>query len=281
MAKLCRKVCGLTSPCNPADRAWRLTICQRPIRDNGRPDLETNTAPVSGLRANQGRAVSIEVDGQCQDGLRAERHPPFLVSFADAPGRSRLEVEVDRPESDDLRGAAAGRIQGFQGGAVASAQPRVALGDSSSDRPPPDPAPSADGPRPTGRPAAWPHCPAGGPRRPESGRRWKGSPGAGRRWRAPARLEQRVDISAQSWCIQAGQRARSFRLTPAHKPHEVRPIGRQACEARPRTPPSSNARTAPPDRVPRAGRIGMPVMEKSPWFRLPAPLEESALARRA
>ena len=68
-----------------------------------------------------GRAISFEVGGQCRDRVRAERNLPLLVPLADAPGRSLLEIQVDGPEPDDLRGAAAGRVQGLQDGAVATA----------------------------------------------------------------------------------------------------------------------------------------------------------------
>src|SRR5262249_49195006 len=51
VAKLCRRVGGLTAPGRPACRADRLTIDQSAVRDSGRPDLETNTVVVRGLRA--------------------------------------------------------------------------------------------------------------------------------------------------------------------------------------------------------------------------------------
>ncbi len=182
VAKLCLRVCGLMSACKPAAWAWRLTICQRAIRDNGRPDFETNTSAVPGRRATRAGRSRSQVEGECPDGVRAQGDLPFLVSLADASGRSHLEVEVDRPEPDDFRGTAAGRVQGFEGRAVATAQPRLAgRRFEQTRRPRRDRAPSAGGPRPRGRSAAWPRCPAGGPRRPGNGRRSTGSPGAGTR----------------------------------------------------------------------------------------------------
>ena len=48
---------------------------------------------------------------------------PFLISLADAPGRSLGEIQIHGPKSDDFGGAAAGGVEGLQDRAVATAQP--------------------------------------------------------------------------------------------------------------------------------------------------------------
>ena len=161
--------------------------------------------------------------------MRAQRDLPFLVALADASGRSRGQVQVDRPEPDDFRDAAAGRVQGFEDRAVAPAQPRQRARAIRADaRPPRDRAPSASGPRPTGRSAAWPRFPCS---RPSKTRKRKKVERLARcrqtlEGARPA-SDSDVDVAAQGRCIEARERARCLGLAPADKPHEVRPIRRQ------------------------------------------------------
>ena len=74
-------------PLQSGRRACCLTIRQRPIRESGRPDLETSTVAVSGCRADQVGAILREIAREGLDRPRTERDPALLVTLADAPGQ--------------------------------------------------------------------------------------------------------------------------------------------------------------------------------------------------
>ena len=128
-------VCGLTSA--------RKSAPSRMLLDDP-PEADPRERPAGprdqdggrlGMASDQVRAIRRrDKPTERVDRPRAERDPALLVPLADAPGQAALEVEVGGPQPDDLRGPAAGRVEGLERRPVATAQPRVRRRASSSSR---------------------------------------------------------------------------------------------------------------------------------------------------
>ena len=120
VAKLCRKVCGLTSGGAPARRAYRFRSSQIRSRASRRPRYESNTqSAVSRLFAANFRAFVFEVRADRLHRPSAQRRDSFLVSLAAAHAKALVEVHVAHLEPRDFRRPAAGRVEQLQQGPVA------------------------------------------------------------------------------------------------------------------------------------------------------------------